>query len=102
MKDWVTEFVRKSKYDDPMIDNPLTFWLEDGAGFFTIECRSKAMVVMTASGNGKRLDEEICRLAQHLGYKKIIFETRRNPKAWERLLGYKQTGYILEKELTDG
>ena len=101
MKDWIREFYRKSGYDDAMLDTQLLFPLPHG-GFFTVECRDKAMVVMTAAAPGKELAVAVEDLARKLGYKKIVFETKRNPKAWERLLGYKLAGYVMEKELSDG
>lgn len=90
-------YLRKSGCDDPLLNEDLLFVYEEG--FFTVECRTDCLMVLTAAGDGKFIDKKVIELAKKLGYKKIVFPSKRNPKAWERRLGYKLAGYVMEKEI---
>lgn len=98
-RDWVDYFRKRSGFDNPMIDSPGISYFPVGGGFFTTKCMKDALFIPSAAGDGKELDEQICALAKRLGYTKVRFETRRNPRAWERKFGYKVTGYVMEKEV---
>lgn len=91
-------FLKKSKYDK-VFDHLPQYYEDPEKGFFVFEDREDALCVLQACGDGKWVDEIATMTARELGHKKIVFETRRNPKAWERKFGYKLTGYVLEKEI---
>jgi hypothetical protein len=79
-------------YPDNLVVNDHGFmtWTVDPEGTF---------LGLNVYGDGAYWDEFSQTLAKHLGCKRIRFSTRRNPKVWEKKFGYKQVGYIMEKEV---
>lgn len=70
-------------------------------GFFVVQLgrTDGIFFVYALSGDGKRLVPYILGKGKELGYKKVRFFTKRNPKAWERKYGFKQTAYVMEGDL---
>lgn len=57
------------------------------------------LVIFTAYGNGKLILAHAKEEAKIKEASKIVFSTRRNPKAFERKFGFKQIGTVMELEI---
>ncbi len=77
----------------------LTNFVENDYGFASYSINSDALIILNCFGDGKYWDHFFTSLAKERNCKKIRFATRRNYKAFERAFGYKQIGYVLEKEV---
>jgi hypothetical protein len=96
--DWKALFLKKSTTD--FIGDKETMFYDFGeGGFFSLEPRENALVVLTLSGKPAVLFPAIIAIGKAMGYTKVQFQTQRNPKTWERRHGCKQVGYVMEKEL---
>lgn len=68
-------------------------------GFCIYDCNNEALVLIQVYGNGEFWDQWAEIKAQELGVNKIMFATKRSPKAYCRKYGYKIVGHVLEREL---
>jgi len=74
--------------------------IENDHGFMTWRVTDPdTFVLINVYGDGDYWDKFMVELTKKLGLKKIVAATRRSPKAAMKKYGYKQVGYILEKEV---
>ena len=97
LKDKIEHYKKKAKDDKIYFNN----FIENKYGFasWEIDWEEKALVPLNVYGDGKYWDMFFTGLAKRLGLKKIVFGTKRSPKAFERKYKYKLVGYIMEKEV---
>lgn len=76
--------------------------IENEFGFASWQPTQNEIVIINVFGNGQYWDGFFQALAKKLGKKRIKFATKRSPKAFMKKYNYKLTGYILEKEVSDG
>lgn len=98
--DYEKLFEEKSGYTLDELDGEDIYRYNTPHGFFAVRFLEKGvMFVVALSGDGKLLVPWIESEAVKLGYKKIRFLTKRNPKVWKRKYGYDVAEYVMEKEL---
>jgi len=92
----IKQYLKKS--GDTSI-NPANL-IENSHGFMSWRInKPDTFVLINVYGDGNYWDRFMVELAKQLGLKKIVAATRRSPKAAMKKYGYKQVGYILEKEV---
>jgi len=92
----IEQYLKKS--GDTSI-NPANL-IENSHGFMSWRInKPDTFVLINVYGDGKYWDSVAVELAKQLNLSKIVFGTKRNPKAFERKYGYSHVGYILEKEV---
>jgi len=99
-KEELDRFFAKSGYDKIYITNLVaTDW-----GFASWDVSEEGdLIVMSLYGNVKLWKDFFVELARRLGLKSIKFITKRNPKAWDRLVdGVYLDGYVLKYEIKEG
>lgn len=98
-KQWLEEYFRKS--GDKKLENGNVVVLPFGFCVWDVNHNGDLLLlhVYVVNGYGKLMDSFINELARQIKAKKIIFATRRNPKAFERKYGFKLVGHILEREV---
>ena len=72
---------------------------KDIHGFATVfmdQAYGALFVMQVATDKPREMHRELTKLAEMAGATGIYFVTERNPQAWERLLGAKQVGYMME------
>ena len=94
--EWVELFFRKS--GDRALSEDLIY-LPFGFVQMDVRDNGKLLFVGQACGEGPKLSKFLDDVAKRLGCTRIQFMTYRNPKAWERSFGFKQVGYVLEREV---
>jgi len=95
--DDINYYKQKSKDTKIYFNN----FIENEYGFasWDINWEEQSLVLINVYGDGKYWDMFFTGLAKRLGLKKIVFGTKRSPKAFERKYKYKLVGYIMEKEV---
>jgi hypothetical protein len=99
-KEELDRFFAKSGYDKIYITNLVaTDW-----GFASWDVSEEGdLIVMSLYGNVKLWKDFFVELARRLGLKSIKFITKRNLKAWDRLVnGVYLDGYVLKYEIREG
>ena len=93
-----------SKYFDKSGDEKIftTNLVENEHGFASYSVSNGVLHIINVYGDGKYWDEFLAGVAKNTKCKFMRFSTRRNPKSFERLHGYKVVGHILEKEVDNG
>jgi len=91
------QYFKKSK--DDLIIEENTIDNEFGFATWNINPKYKALIIHNLFGDGQYWEQFFIGLAKRLGLKKIMFLTKRNPKAFERRFKCKLVGYLLEREV---
>lgn len=92
----VKQYLKKSGDATISTDN----LIKNAKGFMSWRVtKPETLVLINVYGDGKYWDSVAVELAKQLNLNKIVFGTKRNPKAFERKYGYSHVGYILEKEV---
>lgn len=99
--DYEKFFVEKSGFTLDQLEGENNYRFNTPFGFFVLQLgRTDGVLFVPAlSGDGEKLVPYILEEGRKLGYKKVRFITKRNPKAWERKYGFKQTAYVMEGDL---
>lgn len=99
-KEELDKYFAKSGYDRIYITNLVaTDW-----GFASWDVNESGdLIVMSLYGDGKLWKEFFVKLAKQLGLKNLKFITKRNPKAWGKLLGGVYLDeYVLKIKIEEG
>ena len=72
---------------------------EEGKGFVTFSISPSALIINCMYGDGKYWVGRMEEVARKYGRRKIVAGSKRNPRAIERRLGFKVTGFLFEKEV---
>jgi len=98
-KEELDKFFAKSGYDRIYITNLVaTDW---GFASWDVDERGD-LIVMSLYGDVKLWKEFFVELAKQLGLKNIKFITKRNPKAWRKLVdGVYLDGYVLKYKIEE-
>jgi hypothetical protein len=92
----IEQYLKKSGDTAISTDN----LIKNAKGFMSWRVtKPETLVLINVYGDGKYWDSVAVELAKQLNLSKIVFGTKRNPKAFERKYGYSHVGYILEKEV---
>lgn len=92
---WIEDYFKKSG-DDCLRGE---YFILSEFGFMTFHYDEEYLYLDNVYGDGKKWIEVIKQLKQQLNVDKVMFATRRNPKAFERKYKVKIVGYILELEV---
>lgn len=98
--EWVACYKKKTGQEfTPRDDEAILIDLEKGFCSYSIDPNEKILIVGGVCGDGIYWDNLLRNIAKSHSCKQIIFYTDRNPKAWERKLGYKLHSYVMVKEV---
>lgn len=75
-------------------------WMEENEhGFCVWRATEDSVVLVNVYGDGSYWDSWATEKAKELEKDKVLFATKRSPKAFVRKYGYEVTGYILERKV---
>lgn len=74
-------------------------YMEDGKGFIGYQVDGQSLLITALYGDAKYWLIKATEIAKEKGCKSLVGGTPRNPKAYEKLLGTRIIGYILEREV---
>lgn len=100
VNDWADRYYEKTGENLLAHLTPLSTVLFDPEhGVLVYEVHNDRLFVKQLVGDGRHWEKVLSKLATTNGCVRIRMYTSRNPKCFERKYGYKQVGYVMEKEV---